>query len=132
MSGNILIVEDEPEIMQALRVRLTAGGFRCETASNGKEALQKVEAQRPDLIIADLVMPVMDGYEMVERLKGDARTAAIPVVVLTALPDRSPRTAKELKAERVMRKPFDSAALLRAVQELLPGSETASGGTGHG
>ena len=68
MPPRLLVVEDEPELLRALRVRFTAAGFTCETAANGKEGLAKLEGWRPDLIVADLVMPEMDGYEMVHRV----------------------------------------------------------------
>ena len=131
MPLRILLVEDEPELRQALGVRLTAAGFVCEMAGDGKEGLAKSQQWQPDLIVADLVMPEMDGYEMMRRLKADARTASIPVVVLTAVPSRSlePRLA-ELNAARVLHKPFDSDDLLVTVRGIL--TPTAEGGTHHG
>lgn len=116
----ILLVEDELELRLALALRLRAAGFSCELAANGQEGLAQVDKQRPELIIADLLMPVMDGYTMVQRLRGDARTASIPVMVLTAVP--GPRLAEQQRLPddvRVMHKPFGSAALLAAVRELL-------------
>ena len=131
MPSRILLVEDEPELRLALSVRLTAAGFVCEVAGDGKEGLAKSQQWQPDLIVADLVMPEMDGYEMVRCLQGDPRTASIPVVVLTALPSRSlePRLA-ELKAACVMHKPFDSSELLVTVRGIL--TPTAGGGAHHG
>lgn len=128
MASRILVVEDEPELRHAITVRLTAAGFACDTAGNGNEGLARVEQQRPDLIIADLVMPEMDGQEMVRRLQEQAATASIPVIVLTALPEHARvRWAKELARARVLEKPFDSTMLLTTVRELLP-----PGGTLHG
>ena len=130
MSNRILIVEDEPELLRALRVRLSAAGFACETASDGKEGLVKSQQWQPDLIIADLIMPQMDGYDMVRYLKADEHTASIPIVVLTAIPAYSlePRL-KELHAARIMHKAFDSADLLIAVREIL--ATTTPGGPSH-
>ena len=88
MAGRILLVEDEADLRLALSVRLRAAGFQCDTASHGKEGLERVAASAPDLIIMDLLMPVMNGYEMVHHLKADPKTASIPVVVVTALHER--------------------------------------------
>jgi len=131
MPGKVLIVEDEPELLRALRVRFTACRFACETAANGKEGLAVLQRFQPDVIVADLLMPEMDGYEFCQQLKAEGRTAAIPVIVLTAIPqDALDRRADELKAERVLRKPFDSDVLLAMVEELI--HPTASGGAPHG
>lgn len=128
---HILIVEDEPELLHALRVRLSAAGYACETAVNGKEALATLARWRPDLIIADLVMPEMDGYEMVERVQCDERTAAIPVIVLTAVPEHAlDRRIDHLRVARIMHKPFDSNGLIAAIRELL--TTPAPGGPHHG
>ena len=131
MGPRLLLVEDEPELLQALRVRLSAAGFICETASNGKEALACLARQRPDLIIADLVMPEMDGYEMVERVQSDQRTASIPVIVLTAVPEYAfDRRAAQLHPARIMHKPFESEHLVSAVRSLV--GPQASGGPRDG
>ena len=116
----LLIVDDEPNLLQALSVRLGAAGFVCETATDGVEALTKLQAHRPDLIIVDLIMPNMDGYELYRRLKEDAATASIPVLVLTAVPPYAlgPRISG-LGAVRVLHKPFDSVELIAAVRGVL-------------
>ncbi len=120
MPPRVLVVEDEPELLHALRVRLTATGFACETAVNGKDGLTILETCRPDVIVADLVMPEMDGYEMVHRVQLNDRTAAIPVIVLTAVPEHAldPRIT-QLKVARILHKPFDSAQLIVTIRELL-------------
>ena len=131
MGVRLLLVEDEPELLQALRVRLTAAGFLCETARNGKEALACLARQQPDVIIADLVMPEMDGYEMVERVQSDQRTASIPVIVLTAVPGHAlDRRAAQLHPACIMHKPFESEHLVSAVRALV--DPQASGGARHG
>ena len=131
MTPHILVVEDEPELLQALRIRLIASGFSCETAENGKEGLTKLSTCQPDLIIADLLMPEMDGYEMCQRLKSDARTASIPVVVLTAVPERGlERQVYHLGAASIMHKPFESGELIATVRDVL--ATTTRGGTPNG
>ena len=120
MGAYILLVEDEEDLRLGLSVRLSAAGFQCETARDGKEGLEKVALRRPDLIIADLLMPVMDGYQMIQSLKANPHTSAIPILVITALPERSrsPRAA-ELAGIRILQKPFDGRELLVIVRSLL-------------
>ena len=120
MKPHILLVEDERDLRLGLSIRLTASGFDCDTACNGKEGLEKVARQHPDLVIADLLMPVMDGFEMVHRLKSDPATTAIPILVITALPERSraPRAA-QLQGVRILQKPFEARELLMVVRTLL-------------
>ena len=131
MPPRLLVVEDEPELLRALRVRLTAAGFACETAVNGQAGLAKLERWQPDLIIADLVMPEMDGYEMVRRVQLNDRTAAIPVIVLTAVPEHAlDRRLTQLNVARIFHKPFDSEQLVVAVRELL--ALPTPGGPHHG
>jgi DNA-binding response OmpR family regulator len=115
----ILVVDDEPELLKALCVRLTAEGFTCETASNGREALERIEAQLPDLMILDLIMPEVTGYEVCRQLQDDPRTAALPVLVLTAVPQRAIIQTAELGAATILHKPFDTAILLATVRHLL-------------
>lgn len=120
MRGRVLVVEDEPGLRQALAVRLSASGLTCETASNGNEGLMKARQHRPDLILADLLMPEMDGYAMVRELTADARTASIPIIVITAVPAHTlQERAKELPVARILHKPFDSEELLAVVKEVL-------------
>ena len=115
----ILVVDDEPELLKALCVRLTAEGFACETARNGREALERVEAQLPDLMILDLIMPEVTGYEVCRKLQDDPRTACLPVLVLTAVPQRAIIQTAELAAVTILHKPFDTAVLLATVRHLL-------------
>jgi len=131
-SPRILLIDDEPELLYALSVRLMAAGFSCDTAGDGKIGLAKIRQHAPDLVVADLLMPEMDGYELVRRLKADPGTASIPVVVLTAVPERAlAQRAEELRGvTRVIYKPFDSAELLSAVRDIL--SQPSAGGPRDG
>ena len=116
----VLLVDDEPDLRTVLSIRLKASGFECETVSNGKEALVRVAQRQPNLIIADLLMPVMDGYELVRRLKSQPATASIPVIVISALPERArQRRAQELTCAHVMQKPFEAHELLETIRRLL-------------
>jgi len=116
----LLIVENEPELLRAVRIRLTAAGFTCEAARNGREALEMVERVHPDLIIVDLLMPEIDGYELCRRLRSEPRTTSIPIIVLSAVPQHAIDRRKDpLEAARVLHKPFDSQELVNAVRELV-------------
>lgn len=131
MGQRILLVEDEPELLQALSVRLTASGFECRLAANGLEALAIAQAWAPQLVIADLVMPEMDGYTLVQRLRQDPATAPIPIMVLTAVPAFARESRQELRGVHVIQKPFDSEQLLLTARRLL-GQNASSGGLSHG
>ena len=131
MAAQILIVDDEPELLQALSIRLTAAGFVCDTATNGREAFERLEVALPDLIIVDLLMPEVSGYEVCRRLKEEERTASIPVIVLTAVPRQAVQRAEEwLGASVVLHKPFDSDVLLDTVRRVL--NTPSPGGASHG
>jgi len=120
MSPRILVVDDEPELLRALCIRLTAEGFACETATNGVDAMTRLQGDLPDLIILDLLMPQMSGYEVCRRLQEDPRTAQIPIIVLTAVPERTVKqTAEWLGAASLLHKPFDTTVLLSTVRRLL-------------
>ncbi len=83
----VLVVEDEEILLTALREELNTGGYETEGAVDGAEGLEKVKAFKPDLILLDLLMPKMDGMEMLQKLKADSDTRDIPVVILTNLSD---------------------------------------------
>ena len=100
MSEKILIVDDEDANLRLLTQWLIPLGYDIELASNGEEAVQKARDSRPDLIILDIMMPVMDGYEACKVLKADLDTANIPIIMVTALHERESR----LKGLEVRRK----------------------------
>jgi CheY-like chemotaxis protein len=81
---SVLIVDDDKELVDLLRIHLLGGGFWAICAYNGREAIEKVRGQIPDLIILDILRPEMDGFEVIEALKGNPLTRHIPVIILTA------------------------------------------------
>ncbi len=114
----ILFVDDEPMISKIMQTRLRANHFDVETASNGQEALDKAKSVQPDLILLDILMPVMDGYEVCRRLKSDPLTCLIPVIMFTACQDEEfVRKAMKNGAEEVINKPF-VAELLEAIHKV--------------
>ncbi len=129
MARRILLLDDEPDLLRALSVRFRAAGFTCETASNGREGLASVARGVPDLIVTDLIMPDVDGYELVRRLRADAATASVPIVVMSAMPKHELATqAKDLAVSCIMHKPFEFEELLSITRELLA---QTPGGTPH-
>ncbi|HET9887703.1 MAG TPA: response regulator, partial [bacterium] len=83
-SPRILVVDDEPPIREILKFQLENAGYRVSTAGTGLEGLQSVEAEPPDLVLLDLMIPQIDGYEFCRRMKSDYGTRHIPIIILTA------------------------------------------------
>ena len=114
---NVLIVDDEPDVLFLLRMTLQPGGYQVEEAPHGGAALDLIERLHPDLIITDLMMPVVDGRELIRRVRETDATATTPIMLLSASPDQ------KTGADRVIRKPFDPRQLIKAIEELVGGSE---------
>lgn len=120
MSEKILIVDDEEANLRLLVSWLIPLGYDIDTAGNGKEAIQKARVYRPDLIILDIMMPVMDGYEACSRIKADPETKNIPVIMVTALHDRESKLkGLSVSASEFLSKPIDQAELTIRVKNLL-------------
>ena len=109
--SKLLIVDDEVAILEALTDILSVEGYEVATAANGAEGLKQVHEARPDLILLDMMMPVMDGQEMLRRLKEDPALQGIPVVVMSA----GRVTKAELQGSRFLAKPFELDDLLDTV-----------------
>ncbi|HEY8693474.1 MAG TPA: response regulator, partial [Chloroflexota bacterium] len=93
---NILVVDDTPANVKMLDTLLGVTGYRVVTATNGQEALDQVAAERPDLILLDVVMPVMDGYETCRRLRENYETRFLPIIMITASGEQEKVKALEL------------------------------------
>ena len=120
MTARILVVDDIPANVKLLEARLTAEYFEVLTASNGVEALEVVAAQMPDIILLDVMMPVMDGFETCRRVKADPKTMHIPVVMVTALDQISDRVkGLEAGADDFLTKPVSDVALITRVKSLV-------------
>ncbi len=118
--ADVLIVEDEPDIRQLIAHHLEREGFRCRQVATGPEALRAVRASAPDLIVLDLMLPEVGGLEVCRRLRGDAATAAIPIIMLTAKSDEVDRVVGlELGADDYVAKPFSPKELVARVRAVL-------------
>jgi len=121
MSRCILVVEDQVDNRQILRDLLGNAGYDLVEAENGQEALAAVARQRPDLILMDIQLPVMDGYETTRRLKSDPGTKSIPIIVVTSYALSGDETkARAAGCDAYVTKPFSPRQLLAKVREFLP------------
>ena len=120
-NGPILIVEDVPNVLELLEVTLKFKGYSVLTARNGEEALEVLKTQHPMLIITDILMPKMDGYAFVQKLRLSAETRNIPVVFLSAtyVTPEDKQFALSLGASRFIEKPIDAEDFLLTVAELV-------------
>ena len=119
MSHKILVVDDEPHIVRLVQVNLEKAGYTVSTASNGREALEAVAGDQPDLVVLDVMMPEMDGLETLKRLKDNPETDEIPVILLTAkAQDSDVFEGWKSGADLYLTKPFNPGELLLFVQRI--------------
>ncbi len=120
MAQRILIVDDEKDILQMLEYNLKNEGFWVSCAQDGKEALQKIKEQGPDLVILDLMLPEIDGLEVCKILKKDPRTAHLPIIMLTAKSQEVDKiVGLELGADDYITKPFSLRELIARIKAVL-------------
>ena len=119
--GYLIVVEDDPDILELLVATLTFRGYRVVAARNGKEGLEVIQRERPAIVIADIMMPKLDGFGLVHRLRINPETRDIPVVFITATyvapEDRD--FALNIGATRFIQKPLDLEKFLTTIAELL-------------
>lgn len=117
--ARILVVDDDPVILRLIEVNLDLEGFEVITADRGEDAIEQARAATPDLIILDLMMPEMSGWEIAERLQKDDSTKGIPLVFLSArTQDEDRRRGEELGVAGYVTKPFDPADLVETIRKL--------------
>jgi len=118
--AKILIVDDEPDLVSTVEYRLKFANCDVVTASNGREGLEKAAAEKPDLILLDTNMPVMDGHETLECLQGDPQLKEIPVIMLTARCEaRDVAAASAHGVTDYVTKPFDFNQLMEKIRAIL-------------
>jgi len=119
--GKLLIVEDIPNILDLLAITLRFKGYEVMTATNGQEALEKIDQEQPALIITDILMPKMDGYALVQNIRTNPNTRHIPVIFLSAtyISPEDKAFAMSLGAANFIEKPIDNEEFLLTIAELL-------------
>ncbi|OHB33125.1 MAG: two-component system response regulator [Desulfuromonadaceae bacterium GWC2_58_13] len=116
----ILIVEDEESLLKLESILLISKGFEVKGVSNGRAALEAVAEEKPDLILLDIMLPEIDGFEVCRRIKSDPSTRHIPVVMLTAKKSREDMVRGEkVGADWYITKPFKSAMVIETIQRFL-------------
>ena len=122
MAKTILIADDEPNIVTALEFLLQKAGYNARTARNGEEALKAIEAETPDLVLLDVMMPVTSGYEVCKRIRERAQWAGIKVVMLSAKGrDAEVTKGMAMGADLYVTKPFSTRELMEQIRVLLEG-----------
>jgi two-component system phosphate regulon response regulator PhoB len=123
--SHILVVDDEPDLLELVHYTLTRTGYQVCCVKSGEEALTQVQSRLPDLIVLDLMLPGMDGLEICQRLKREPRTAAIPIVMLTARSEEADVvTGLELGADDYLTKPFSPRVLSARIKAVLRRQQT--------
>jgi tubulin-specific chaperone A len=121
MSNLILVVDDDWALCAVIQDALQRAGLAVRVAHDGKQCLEAVAAERPDVVVLDIRMPVMDGYETLRELRKNPKTKLLPVVILTGHPGEPGETAEGMaEVNRYLLKPCDLSRLVSAVKELLP------------
>lgn len=120
MSQRILIVDDEPDLLELVRVNLSRAGYEVTTAATGTAALEELRAEKPDLVILDLMLPDHSGTEICREIRADAELSDLPVIMLTALTEEVDRVVGfELGADDYVSKPFSPRELVLRVKAVL-------------
>jgi len=125
----ILAVDDEKHIVRLVEVNLQRAGYDVDTAYDGREALEKVKASPPDLIVLDVMMPHLDGFSVLKALKQDATTKHIPVIMLTAkAQDADVFRGWQSGVDSYLTKPFNPLELITFVERILDSAEQKDDG----
>jgi len=116
----ILIADDKPEVLELVGATLEGKECQVLTACNGKEALMKIRGEKPDLILLDVLMPLMDGLEVLRELREDPKTKDIPVIMLTAkAQEQDKEKGRSLGATHYITKPFSPSELVATIERML-------------
>jgi DNA-binding response OmpR family regulator len=118
--NRILLVEDEESLLKLESILLSSKGYSVTGVMDGKSALEEIRARKPDLVVLDIMLPELDGFEVCKRIKENPETAAIPVVMLTAKKNSQDYArAMQVGADAYITKPFKSAQVIELIQGLL-------------
>ncbi|MBC7515206.1 MAG: response regulator transcription factor [Alkalinema sp. FL-bin-369] len=131
MTAQLLLVDDEPGLREAVQAYLEESGFTVQTANNGNEGWEMVQRFTPDLVISDVMMPQVDGYQLLKKLREDARFQALPVIFLTARGMTSDRiSGYDAGCDAYLPKPFDPDELVSIIKSILTRQKAAQAGSG--
>jgi len=126
----VVLVDDEPNIRETVAFILEAEGLEVETGSDGVEGLEAVKRCKPKVVLLDVMMPRMDGYEVCQAIRRDAELAGVFILILTARGQKSDEVkALEVGADLYMSKPFDDEVVLQVIQEVFEGRLASRHGT---
>jgi two-component system alkaline phosphatase synthesis response regulator PhoP/two-component system response regulator VicR len=133
MARKILVVDDERHIVRLVQVNLEKVGYQVITAYDGVEALEQVGKEKPDMVILDVMMPRMDGFEVLKKLQADAKTRDIPVIMLTAkAQDADIFRGWSSGVSSYLTKPFNPRELLTFVERIFQSLDSGPGGPSFG
>jgi two-component system alkaline phosphatase synthesis response regulator PhoP len=120
MPKKIMVVDDEPYIARVIKFKLEQEGYTVISANDGITGLTKIKEEKPDMVLLDVMMPGMSGYEVCQKIKGDAELAGIPVVILTAKgQERDREQGFSMGASDYITKPFSPNRLLELVKSII-------------
>lgn len=129
MPLKILVCDDERHIVRLIQVNLEKNGFNVVTAYDGKEGLEKIQQEKPDLVVLDVMMPYMDGFEVLKNLRREPETEGLPVIMLTAkAQDKDVFEGYHYGADMYLTKPFNPIELVTFVKRIAAGKD--GGGEG--
>ncbi|MCW5941991.1 MAG: response regulator [Fimbriimonadaceae bacterium] len=128
MALKVLVCDDERHIVRLIQVNLERQGYKVVTAFDGKEGLEKIQSEKPDLVVLDVMMPYMDGFEVLKSIRRDEATAELPVIMLTAkAQDKDVFEGYHYGADMYLTKPFNPMELVAFVKRISQGKEDTSG-----
>ena len=120
MAKKILIVDDEPEMLEMVQFRLEKNGYTVFTATTGEECIKKAQDEQPDVILLDILLPDLSGYEVSKRIKANEFTKNIPIIMVTAfIGDDAKKKGLEQGAQYFISKPFDPEELLSEIKNIV-------------
>ncbi len=131
MSKTVLLVDDSVTQSFALKLALVRAGYRVLTAPDGRTALKTLTAERPDIVVADVIMPMMDGYELCRQIKDDSSLSQTPVILMSGLGETQDQYWRQhAGADLYLAKSADTSRLLKAVEDLLAGNKVQQDSSG--
>lgn len=119
-SPKVLIIDDEPDHVELIKLRLEANNYDVIYAYNGNEGIEKIKKEKPDLVLLDIMMPGIDGYEVSKKIKSDPKTKNLPIIMLTAAGIKDlEEKCKEAGADYCIRKPYESKEIIDTIKSIL-------------